>query len=174
MPHSWHGVQARAIEAARGNVETHYAYICAQVEEFQRRRAPCSLKQGLGVLLMLFSKESTLLFLNEAAERRCILLSLVQVCSAAGYAHRGAGAVRARHGGAGGGGAAARRAGPGLRRACDLLPEAQLREWAAQCQAAHGALNDKARPGCSKRCSGEISTATRVGRPVLGCARRAQ
>ncbi len=31
--------QARAIEAARGNVETHYAYICAQVDEFQRRRA---------------------------------------------------------------------------------------------------------------------------------------
>ena len=36
--------------------------------------------------------------------------------------------------------------GPGLRRVSDLLPEAQLREWAAQCQAAHGALNDKARP----------------------------
>ena len=35
--------------------------------------------------------------------------------------------------------------GPGLRRVSDLLPEAQLREWAGQCQAAHGALNDKAR-----------------------------
>ena len=32
--------QARAIEAARSNVETHYAYICVQVEEFQRRQAP--------------------------------------------------------------------------------------------------------------------------------------
>lgn len=38
--------------------------------------------------------------------------------------------------------------GPGLRRASEILPEAQLREWAAQCQAAHGALNDKVRPGC--------------------------
>lgn len=34
---------------------------------------------------------------------------------------------------------------PGLRRASDLLPEAQLREWAGQCRAAHAALNDKAR-----------------------------
>ena len=32
--------QARAIEAARSNVETHYAYICVQVEEFQRRQGP--------------------------------------------------------------------------------------------------------------------------------------
>ncbi len=34
---------------------------------------------------------------------------------------------------------------PGLRRASDLLPEGQLREWAGQCRAAHAALNDKAR-----------------------------
>ncbi|KAK9846399.1 hypothetical protein WJX81_003004 [Elliptochloris bilobata] len=95
-------VQARAIEAARSNVETHYAYICAQVEEFQRRYA---------------AQRGTHSEVLARFERDMAALAAAELPRAAQSA--------------------------GLRRVSDLLPEAQLREWAAQCQAAHGALNEK-------------------------------
>ena len=134
-------MQAAAIEAARANVEHHYAYICTHFQTFMDRWAQGLLRQRFGCTI-------------PAVACTPVAVALIPACMPCRYAEQRRthaevlGRFEADMEALGAVEIAPQAASAQLRTLLHLVPEQRVRDWAAQCAASHQHLSDKVSIPC--------------------------